>query len=310
MSLEFTCDTGGMASAALPDVLVLAGGGVRGEAWMSAVLGGYEAGSGVDLREVPCFVGTSAGSIVAARLAVGRRPRTAARGADGGSGERATTAAGMSAGAGLVGGAAGGLPALLASALPAVAPAGAAVRALALGRVPPGTRRLDDLHARFAASGVAFDGRLRIACVDRASGRRVVFGAPGAPEASVADAVVASCAIPGVFAPVKISGREYVDGGAWSLTNLDAAPAERGDRVLCLNPTGASQPAVRAWSRGRAALEAEGLRRRGAEVTHVAPDPASAAAMGPDLMADGEEPAVMAAGRAQGEALAEHAAAA
>src|SRR3712207_8755825 len=50
--------------------------------------------------------------------------------------------------------------------------------------------------------------------------KRVVFGKPGAPRASVADAVTASCSIPWVFRPVEIGDREYVDGGAWSLTNL------------------------------------------------------------------------------------------
>src|SRR6185437_194731 len=80
-----------------------------------------------------------------------------------------------------------------------------------------------------------FDGRLRIAVVDRASGRRVMLGAPDAPHAHVAQAVLASCAIPWVFAPVEIGGREYVDGGVWSVTNLDAAPAGRDTRVLCLD---------------------------------------------------------------------------
>jgi hypothetical protein len=59
----------------VPDVLVLAGGGVLGEAWMTGVLAGIEDGSEVDLRRVEAFVGTSAGSIVAARLASGRAPR-------------------------------------------------------------------------------------------------------------------------------------------------------------------------------------------------------------------------------------------
>ena len=73
--------------------------------------------------------------------------------------------------------------------------------------------------------------------VDRRSGRRVVFGSPGAPDASVAQAVEASCTVPWLFAPVKIGDREYVDGGVWSPTNLDAAPAGRDTHVLCLNPT-------------------------------------------------------------------------
>src|SRR4051812_11402879 len=71
---------GGMASLRRvaeflrPDVLVLAGGGIVGEAWMQGLLAGIEDASGLDLREAEAFVGTSAGSIVAARLAAGRRP--------------------------------------------------------------------------------------------------------------------------------------------------------------------------------------------------------------------------------------------
>ena len=65
-----------MAPSALldPDVLVLAGGGIVGEAWMHGVLAGIEDAARVDFRDVEAFVGTSAGSIVAARLAAGRRP--------------------------------------------------------------------------------------------------------------------------------------------------------------------------------------------------------------------------------------------
>src|SRR5204862_7002728 len=106
-------------------------------------------------------------------------------------------------------------------------------------RVSAGSCPLADLHGRVGGWRARFDGRLRVCTVDRASGRRVVFGAAGAPEASVADAVQASCAIPGVFKPVRIDAREYVDGVAWSVTNLDAAPVSRDTRVLCLAPTGA-----------------------------------------------------------------------
>ncbi|HWI72033.1 MAG TPA: patatin-like phospholipase family protein, partial [Baekduia sp.] len=57
-----------------PDVLVLAGGGIVGEAWMHGVLAGIEDAASVDFTHTEAFVGTSAGSIVAARLAAGRRP--------------------------------------------------------------------------------------------------------------------------------------------------------------------------------------------------------------------------------------------
>ena len=60
-----------------PDVLVLGGGGTLGEAWLRALLAGLEADTGWDLRESDAFVGTSAGSIVAAVLAAGRRPEAA-----------------------------------------------------------------------------------------------------------------------------------------------------------------------------------------------------------------------------------------
>ena len=110
-------------------------------------------------------------------------------------------------------------------------------RSALLARAPSAGRRLDGLRGHVARSGVRFDGRLRVCCVDKATGRRVVFGAPGAPPAEVADAVVGSCAIPWVFAPALIGGREYVDGGVWSVTNLDAAPAGRDSDVLCLDPS-------------------------------------------------------------------------
>src|SRR5690348_2808365 len=58
-----------------PDVLVLGGGGVLGEAWMMGVLAGIEDATGFDMRECESFVGTSAGAIVAAHLVAGRPPR-------------------------------------------------------------------------------------------------------------------------------------------------------------------------------------------------------------------------------------------
>src|SRR5436309_3594394 len=58
-----------------PDVLVLGGGGVLGEAWMMGVLAGLEDANGIDTRQAEYFVGTSAGAIVAAHLVAGRTPR-------------------------------------------------------------------------------------------------------------------------------------------------------------------------------------------------------------------------------------------
>jgi NTE family protein len=282
-----------------PDVLVLGGGGILGEGWMNGLLAGLEDASGVKFVDCRAFVGTSAGSIVAARLVAGRELRRPGRR------PRAAQTNGVARGGVLRDAVRVGwqVTAPLAPlALAASAPAGAAVRSLALGRVPAGRYPLTDLRRRVGDWRARFDGRLRVCTVDRANGRRVVFGAPGAPKASVADAVQASCAIPGVFKPVRIDGREYVDGGAWSVTNLDAAPVSRGTRVLCLEPTGALGLRAAAF-RVATEIELQVLRRRRAEVRRVMPDRDSAGLMG--VLMDGRPlPKVIAAGYAQGLALA------
>jgi NTE family protein len=159
--------------------------------------------------------------------------------------------------------------------------------------------------------GLRWDGRLRISAVELETGRRVIFGAPGAPEVSVSEAVQASCAIPGVFQPLRAGGRTYVDGGVWSPTNMDAADAGRGTRVLCLNPTASMRPGLGSpfgafgpVSRSIAGTEALVLKRRGASVTTINPDAAAVAAMAPNLMDPSRRDEVIAAGLVQGRRLA------
>jgi NTE family protein len=305
-----------------PDVLVLAGGGILGEAWMTGVLAGLQDAGGLDLSKVETLVGTSAGSIVAATLAAGRSPRRpesfprapsplasesepVSQPPSGSTLSPAQNVARVGARLGV----ALGAP-LIGPGLALGAPAGALLRGAVLSRLPEGRLSLEDLHRRIERLGARFDGRLRVVCVDRARGRRVVFGAPGSPRASVADAVTASCAIPTVFRSVSIGGRDYVDGGAWSITNLDVAPVTRGTQVLCLNPTaGASASlqsvlaAVRGMSRMAAAVEATALRRRGARLRVLAPDPDSAAQMGSNFMDPRPRRRVLAAGFEQGRRL-------
>jgi NTE family protein len=303
-----------------PDVLVLAGGGILGEAWMSGIVGGIEDGAGVDLREAEAFVGTSAGSIVSARLAAGRRVhRPGATNGGGANRGPAEPAAAAPADDGNAPGrdlpfATAATRVLAAAISPLVdpllmlgAPGGAVARSAVLARAPRGRRRLDELVDWVDHIGATFDGRLRVCCVDRASGRRVIFGAPGAPPAAVGLAVAASCSIPGVFEPVTIGGREYVDGGAWSQTNLDAAPVGRDTRVLCMNPVlglarsgSAPWAALRAAWRLRAQVELLALRRRGAEVRVIGPSNEAADLMRVGLMQTGPREAVLAAGYRQG----------
>lgn len=79
---------------------------------------------------------------------------------------------------------------------------------------------------------------LLISTVDLYSGRRVAFGAPDAPPATLPEAVLASTAIPGVFPPVRIGDRSYVDGGAATATSLDLATQAGCTAILCIAPLG------------------------------------------------------------------------
>jgi NTE family protein len=311
-----------------PDVLVLASGGTLGEAWMSGVLAGIEDATGHDFRTTESFVGTAAGSLVAAALVAGQRPRRPKAGsglpalAPGATGDdvASETAAGIAAAPLSLPRAvlqnvareavrlAGAAATPLAPMALAVGSSGStAVRAALLGRAPGADRSLNAIHDGVSATGARFDGRLRVVAVDRGNGRRVVFGAPGAPDATVAQAVQASCSVPWIFAPVGIDGREYVDGGVWSNTNLDIAPASRLTQVLCLNPIASLDIALaspfgllRAIAGSTAALETLALRSRGARVRMLGPAHAIARVMGPDLMDTRLRDEVLAGGYAQG----------
>jgi NTE family protein len=190
-------------------------------------------------------------------------------------------------------------------------PGGALTRSAILRLVPRPTGTLEELYRAVARIDAPFDGRLRVVAVRRDTGRRTVFGRPGAPNTTVVDAVLASCALPWMVAPVRIGEREYIDGGVWSPTNLDAAPAGRDTQVLCLNPTAGihgPNPLIRiarGASRSRALVEMQALRARGARVRLIGPDAGSGEAIGSDLMDRTRREAVLAAGYRQGLTLTE-----
>jgi NTE family protein len=302
-----------------PDTLILGGGGTLGDAWLSAVLAGLDEPDEFDVCGCSSYLGTSAGSIVATALANGVRPSerldrpvepliaTGPETHDDPSDIRRALEA-----AAELGTAAGAPLASWILSSTAAASGGAALRRAALARVRPGRRTLTELDRALERRGARWDSRLRIAVVDMESGRRVMMGAPGAPGLSISQAVQASCAIPGVFRPVRVGGRAYVDGGTWSPTNMDAAEVVRNDRVLCLNPTGSLRPtlgrplgALGLFSRSRATAEALALTARGARVSTINPDEDSARAMGTDLMDPSHRDDVINAGLAQGRRLAQ-----
>jgi NTE family protein len=140
---------------------------------------------------------------------------------------------------------------------------------------------------------------------DYRSGKRVAFGRDDAPAASVADAVAASCAIPGFYHPVEIGGRRYVDGGICSTSNLDLLCGADLDLVVCLNPMSSVAPMaggspadrfaalMRAAARRRLGHEARKLRADGAEVLILQPGRDDCALMGLNLMSSARRVQVM-----------------
>ena len=127
-----------------------------------------------------------------------------------------------------------------------------------------------------------------LCAVDLRSGKRVVFGQEGAPEARVGDAVAASCAIPGYFRPVRIGGRRYVDGGVRSMVNLDLVSDLGLDLVIISSPMSeeagplrlAPGSVVRQFLRAQLDREMDALSRTGVPVIAIQPDRRVTVAMG------------------------------
>ena len=140
------------------------------------------------------------------------------------------------------------------------------------------------------------DGRTWIAAMDYDTGRRVLFGHPEAPRAPLADAVVASCSIPGWYEPARIGGRRYVDGGVRSATSLSVLRGADVQEVYVLAPMASTepdrplQPHLQLERRLRRLLthlllrEAKALGALGKRVTVVTPGPRDLAVMGANLM--------------------------
>jgi NTE family protein len=267
--------------------VVLGAGGWVGHAFHAAVLDALSDELGWDAGGADLLVGTSAGSIVAALLRAGMPAADLAR--------RARGEALSPAGAQVVARAGFGAPRpraprersfgamasparlRLALQMPWTARPGTVMAAmLPAGRIPT-----DTLGTPFAALyGAQWPSRPTwIVAVDLDTGRRTVFGRPGSPEATPAEAVQASCAIPAYFEPAKIGAARYVDGGVHSTTNADLVGAERPTLVIVSAPMSAVRGAariglelpIRQIARRSLAREVAGLRRLGIEVVTFQP---------------------------------------
>lgn len=151
---------------------------------------------------------------------------------------------------------------------------------------------------------------LYICGADLYTGRRVAFGHPDAPAAPLPDAVLASTAIPGVFPPVRIGGRQYVDGGIVSATSLDLAVDAGCTSIICVAPLGyrneggAAEP--RLWlPMAMRSLFARSLRRevneardRGVEVLVIRPWVGDLAQLGTNSMRHFDRAAMVEGARA------------
>lgn len=77
---------------------------------------------------------------------------------------------------------------------------------------------------------------LRVVAVDLDRGEAVAFGARARRDVPVSRAVQASAALPGLYRPVRIGGRDYVDGAVKKTAHVNLAIREGARLVLCINP--------------------------------------------------------------------------
>jgi NTE family protein len=289
--------------------LVLGAGGVMGGAWLTGALHALADETDWDPASADCIIGTSAGAMIGALCASGVPPWFMVAHSAGEHFDGLVDAEGRPA---EEADRSGGAVFRLQRALPPIGPGSwrLAVRslrgprlespgALLSGWLPRGvisTQPLVDTIRRVVPAGWCNHRRLWVVACDYGTGGRVVFGRRGSPQADLAEAVAASCAIPGFYHPVTIGGRRYVDGGIHSPSNLDLAGQERLDLVICLNPTssldeipvkhpvGRVQAFMRSASGRRLGREARTLREAGVETVLIQPCREDLEVMGGNLM--------------------------
>jgi NTE family protein len=123
-------------------------------------------------------------------------------------------------------------------------------------------------------------------------------------KVGVVRAVASSCSVPGVYPPVTLKGRRYIDGGMRSATNADMAVGFDLTLVIAIR-TGAAGGPLGERIAARFNDEVETLKAAGSTVVTITPDDASIASFGPNLMDFRRRPDAARAGLAQGLAYAE-----
>ena len=138
--------------------------------------------------------------------------------------------------------------------------------------------------------------RVGIVATDFDQGSRAIFRFDAGSGDRLADAVVASCSVPGLFPPISIDGQRYVDGGISSATNADLLAGTGVDTAYVVAPLAVSStdracsPLTRAerWFRRvrsrRLSYEVEALREAGISTTVLAPCADDLAGIGFNVM--------------------------
>ena len=260
--------------------LVLGGGGVTGIAWEIGVIAGL-ADRGIDLAAADVIIGTSAGSVVGADITCGQEPEVLYRAQLAPPDPEPAARIGWEL-----------LGRLLWDVHTSRDPKRARARigrwALAVPTVPEADRR-KVFEARLPTS-VWPSRPLKVTAVDAQTGDLAVFDSAGA--VGLVDAVGASCAVPGLWPPVTIGERRFMDGGMRTIANADLAHGY--ERVVIVAPVAAGIGFMASPRRQAAALTAAGVR-----VALVRPDRAAVRAIGRNVLDVSRRAAALMAGRAQ-----------
>lgn len=235
--------------------LALAGGGPLGAIYeIGALCALDEALEGLTFARLDHYIGVSAGGFIAAALANGMTPRQICASFIEGTGEGEDDGDLFDPGWLML--PAWGEFARRASMLPTLAttalwhatvgrkPLSHALDQLGRG-LPTGIFSNDLVHERlaqvFSRPGRTNDfrklaARLTLVATDLDSGTPAPFGRPGWDHVPISKAVQASSALPGLFPPVEIGERSYVDGALRKTMHASLALDEGVDLLLCLNP--------------------------------------------------------------------------
>ena len=252
--------------------IVLGGGGPVGIAWESGLVVGLMQ-RGMHLDEADRVIGTSAGSVVGARLGLGRDlaaeiartygsratgPRATSQNYDASMGPRMAR-----------------LRDIMTKAAMQDGPREDVLREMGQFAVEAETAPEESFISFFAdLDGAAWPKGFACTAVDTESGEFVVWDERSGVPLQLA--VATSCSVPGIFPPISINGVRYMDGGMRSALNADMAAGAESVLVVAVTATPPADTTMPFLARIRQLREAElgVLADSGSKATVIEPDAA------------------------------------